>query len=268
MKKFNLIELIIQAIILILFVICFLLIPIDKTANFWVSFTFTLVSLIIYIVMYWQQKSKNIDSFISLIYPIGCFAVVILQIIWNLFVLLSEFINFGKLVKLTQNSALFRDTPVYSVIDTIANISTINIFELKVVTIATPINIILNLLSIIVYIALSFYMHKGTSHIVNVEKNISNNTRFIKILEIDLKNILNNVKEPSMRNMLEKLIDKVKYSDPVSNESLMNIENQIHENMYQLVECAKSNDDECMKQIILNISNLLDQRNEYCKATK
>lgn len=94
------------------------------------------------------------------------------------------------------------------------------------------------------------------------KKDISN----MKELLVDILDISNNAADSSLKNNINKLVDKIKYSDPVSSDETLALENTIKNKISKL----KANLNEKDAAIVLceEISNLIDNRNMICKMNK
>ena len=106
-----------------------------------------------------------------------------------------------------------------------------------------------------------------SSNIVeDIDKKIENNTSFIKSLTSDAEILLTNVKSEEAKNLCKKVYDAIRYSDPMSNESLKEIENEINNKFTELKSQLKNN--ECSEELVNEILNLVKERNIKCKTKK
>lgn len=106
-----------------------------------------------------------------------------------------------------------------------------------------------------------------SSNIVeDIDKKIENNTSFIKSLTSDAEILLTNAKTEETKNLCKKVYDAIRYSDPMSNESLKEIENEIINKFTELKSQLKNN--ECNEELVNEILNLVKERNIKCKKIK
>ena len=106
-----------------------------------------------------------------------------------------------------------------------------------------------------------------SSNIVeDIDKKIENNTSFIKSLTSDAEILLTNAKSEEAKNLCKKVYDAIRYSDPMSNESLKEIENEIINKFTELKSQLKNN--ECSEELVNEILNLVKERNIKCKTKK
>ena len=66
-----------------------------------------------------------------------------------------------------------------------------------------------------------------------------------------------------MRNIKRKLSDEIRFSDPMSNNALDNIEAEISDKLISVSAAGENK-----KNVISEISGLIKQRNIKCKALK
>ena len=106
-----------------------------------------------------------------------------------------------------------------------------------------------------------------SSNIVeDIDKKIENNTSFIKSLTSDAEILLTNAKSEEVKNLCKKVYDAIRYSDPMSNESLKEIENEINNKLTELKSQLKNN--ECNEELVNEILDLIKERNIKCKKIK
>lgn len=93
-------------------------------------------------------------------------------------------------------------------------------------------------------------------------------TKTLTKFKIDIADILDMCKNENVKQPLQKLVTKFRYSDPVSSPATEDKEHEI-ENELDKLRTLMSNDDEqaILDQITL-INNLLSSRNRICEASK
>ena len=274
-KKLNYVELVIQALIVLLFASCLWVLPLRRTPNFWVSFVFAVISLVTYIFLssQWAKKAPPSEKFLHLIYPVGSIFIFLIQTAWNLFVLFVSTLTLENVLGMSKDALFegspFQGLPVKSVINIVSYMTEINILDIKVINISIPLNIIVNLICTIVYVIIIYWMVGSVKEIRKIDIRVKTSTSFVKGMEIELHTL---AQTPSlgagMKDKLEMLAEKVKYSDPVSSGVLENIENDIRAQMDKLSESIFQNDHEKITVTINTITALLDQRNLLCKNSK
>lgn len=102
----------------------------------------------------------------------------------------------------------------------------------------------------------------GRSEINLVSSKIQEKTFFIKQLKNDVELLARSETDVAIKSDLMQLAEKIRYSDPVSDEQIANIESQITE---KFVELRSSID---KAKIIKELNMLLDERNIKIKTLK
>lgn len=271
MKELKYVEIIVEVLVVVLLVACILLVPINKEVNYWISFVFVLLSIIVYMVI--LQKLKNKEEFLYMIVPGTSFVITMLQMIWNLFVVCAEFIRLESLYQL-QGATIFKGTwfqeiPLKQMISFVSTLTNSDIKNAKVITVSVPLNIVINLLLWIVYIVIIYIAAKGANEIQNQRETVKESTLFMKTLEDDIYVLLSKGKlDKSLKPRLLDLAEKVKYSDPVSTESVQQIEIEIRGQFEYLCTNIVTLDIEKAKMLIEELSEKINERNIYCKRGK
>ena len=68
--------------------------------------------------------------------------------------------------------------------------------------------------------------------------------------------------DANVKTALTQLVEKIRFSDPMSSEQLANLENQISTKITELKTAANK------KDIIDELNLLIDERNKKCKILK
>jgi len=90
----------------------------------------------------------------------------------------------------------------------------------------------------------------------------------VTLFKINLDSVVDMCSDEDTKKKLEKLAEKFKYSDPVSSEETMELENQLSSEIDALRNLVMNQQiDDCNKQII-KVEQLLVERNRICKAYK
>lgn len=92
-------------------------------------------------------------------------------------------------------------------------------------------------------------------------------TRTVKYFRLDIAAIVDLCKDAQLKKQLEKLSEQFKYSDPVSSESLEEIEERITFEIDELRHIVNSDVQKAAEKAA-EISSLLADRNRRCKAEK
>ncbi len=98
--------------------------------------------------------------------------------------------------------------------------------------------------------------------IARVEQKVQNKVFALKALQVDIETLAKSEKDVETQSALMRLAKKVRYSDPMSNEELADIEDQIKSKIQELKTSSEK------KTLINEMDALLDERNAKCKITK
>lgn len=87
-------------------------------------------------------------------------------------------------------------------------------------------------------------------------------------LNEDLQTLLSKANDEGVRNELGKLIDAVRYSDPMSADQLLPLEEKIKVAVQELSAAMNSADIQKQSLLLQEVSHLLEERNRKCKLFK
>lgn len=102
----------------------------------------------------------------------------------------------------------------------------------------------------------------GRSKIEHTEINTNRKISFIKKLQTEVELLAEIETNAATKSALTQLADKIRFSDPVSNETLTDLENQITAKVIEL----KDHTDKT--KLIAQLNSLFDERNRKCKLLK
>jgi len=106
------------------------------------------------------------------------------------------------------------------------------------------------------------------SIIEDIEKEEKQKTAFMNNFKIEVESLENKTSDEDFNKVIHKFVEKVKYSDPMSANELVDVENEISAKYSDLKESITSeNLDEAKKQLA-EINDLMDKRNRLCKLNK
>lgn len=118
---------------------------------------------------------------------------------------------------------------------------------------------------IILAFACGFVTSGGVARtaIEKTEEKIQVKTSYIKKIKADVDTLLSKETDTEVKKALRKLSDEIRFSDPMSNSDLEDIEAEISQ---KLISVSTAGDDKI--NVISEISRLINQRNTKCKALK
>lgn len=98
--------------------------------------------------------------------------------------------------------------------------------------------------------------------IARVEEKVNRKVFYIRELQVDVEMLAEEEQNPETKMALQKLAEKIRYSDPTSSETLVDLETRILEKVTTL----KTTDNKL--EIITELDSLLTQRNKKAKILK
>ncbi len=108
----------------------------------------------------------------------------------------------------------------------------------------------------------------GRSYVTEIDNKTYEKVSYIKSMQADLETLVVKTDNALIKQELKKLIFEVKYSDPMSHDSLYPLEEKIKEQVTELCEAVEIKEDGTAKSLISEISKLIVERNQKCKILK
>ena len=222
MKKNGLMSYLALGIVFALFNVIAFVVPTDKTATFWAAYALLVVAFAVQIPL-WKIAFGKKDTLKSKFLGIPVIHVGITYLIIQL-------IAFAVFM-------LFPTLPVWLTVVVCSSILAIS----ALCTISGQV---------------------GANEINRVEEKITVKRAFIQFLQTDIEMLAESETDTKTKAELKKLAEKIRFSDPISNELVNHIENRI---LIKIDELKASND---KAMIIRELNFLLDERNITCKKSK
>lgn len=117
--------------------------------------------------------------------------------------------------------------------------------------------------------AIAVIKAKAAADIVsNVDEKIKTQTQFIRTATADAQSIMNRAKSEAVKAECKKVYDAIRYSDPMSSDTLSVIEAKIAVKMDELTSAVNENNTENVEVIANEIIAFIDNRNQKCKLLK
>ena len=221
----------IYAIILVVYIIGFLIIPFNKIAASWISFAFTIIAIAASLFVF-NQAFNSKETLVSKIYGYPIFRV-------------------GAVYALAQLAI--------GIV-----ICAIGAF------VAVPYWVAL-LLSIIMLgaAAIGVIITDNTRDLVeHVDETVKVDTEVVTNFQINIAGIVDCCEDSNLKLELEKLNDAFRFSDPVSNAKTKEAEDKINVLLNELKSNVESNNISESTTLVKRITNALAERNRICKASK
>ena len=102
----------------------------------------------------------------------------------------------------------------------------------------------------------------GRNEIERVEAKVQKKVFYIRERQADIELLADNESEATVKTALTQLAEKIRFSDPMSNEQLADLENKISAKAAELKTAPNK------AEIITELNSLLDERNKKCKIHK
>lgn len=100
------------------------------------------------------------------------------------------------------------------------------------------------------------------------DKKHDSNIQCIQELRSKVYSLIAQMENVEAKKVLSELSEAFKYSDPVSNDCLADIENELHIMVDELQQCVIDSDIQNVKILCKKISITLTERNRLCKLNK
>lgn len=114
--------------------------------------------------------------------------------------------------------------------------------------------------------AVSCFLSKET--IDDVRTRVSDKTRFIKLLGIDAEMLVEKCSDPETKEECRRLVESVRYSDPMSSEALFELEKDLALTVSKCDRAIETGDFAAAKEFCAKAMLQLTERNKKCKALK
>ena len=102
----------------------------------------------------------------------------------------------------------------------------------------------------------------GRNEIERVEAKVQNKVFYVRELQADIELLADSETNANVKTALTQLAEKIRFSDPMSNEQLVDLENKIS------IKTAELKTTTSKLEIITELNSLLDERNKKCKILK
>lgn len=102
----------------------------------------------------------------------------------------------------------------------------------------------------------------GRDEIKQVEAKVQKKVFYIRELQADIELLADNETNATVKTALTQLAEKIRFSDPMSNEQIADLENKISIKAAEIKTAASK------LEIITELNSLLDERNKKCKILK
>ena len=108
----------------------------------------------------------------------------------------------------------------------------------------------------------------GKDAVESINKNVETNVKTIKLLSVDVSMLEQQCLDSELKAELHKVSEAIKYSDPMTNEYVADLDELIHGMVKELkYQCNSNNKNEAM-QLCYKLSSIIAERNQKLMITK
>ena len=124
-------------------------------------------------------------------------------------------------------------------------------------------------LAVLAFTAITVIKATAAGDIVSgIDEKIESKTYFIKALTADAEALMSAAKTPELKAEVKKVYEAIRYSDPMSNAALEEINEQIQNQFSVFADAVKAEDFDLAFSYSDELIILIDNRNKKCKLLK
>lgn len=208
----------------------------------------------------------NIISFIAPIIRVGVFWVGYAMITVMFIIQLACSLMFFK-----QNNKekIFLNIPIITISYTALAVSAIvGLVFMAITGVSFWIAIIIASLVTGFYLIAIISVKTATDSIENTNEKVNLQTLFIKSLNVEAQTLAQKAYNNDIKLITDRVCEAVRYSDPVSNESLADCENKITLKFKEFEKSVIEHNTELAEKISNELISLINERNQKCKLMK
>ena len=114
-----------------------------------------------------------------------------------------------------------------------------------------------------------YYMHNYMKNLdTSSDFKIKAQTSFVRLSTADAEGYIEKAKSSEVKECCRKVQQALRYADPMSTDTLEQIESQITSSMFSLGEAVDSDDVEQVRLISEKVVSLIGDRERLCRAVK
>lgn len=99
-------------------------------------------------------------------------------------------------------------------------------------------------------------------------EKVKQQTAFIRLLTADAEHLMATAKTTEIKADAKKVYEAIRYSDPMSNDALADVETKIQYQFNAFTNAVKNEDAELVASMSVELLDLIDARNKKCKVLK
>jgi molybdopterin converting factor small subunit len=128
--------------------------------------------------------------------------------------------------------------------------------------------LVISLAIIAVFVLFIFSAGIGRQHAKAVSGNISEKTSRMKAIKEHAKGMDESVVDPEVKKQIRRLVEEIRYSDPVSRQDLDDVESELERAVNDIKKMLSSGDTVAILGAVENAKRILQKRNDMCKDGK
>ena len=101
-----------------------------------------------------------------------------------------------------------------------------------------------------------------------IDEKIKTQTFFIKSLSADAQSLMTSAKSDELRAEVKKVYEEIRYSDPMANPALSDLDKQIEKQFAAFTDAIKAEDADLAKETATALVEMVERRNQKCKLLK
>ena len=101
-----------------------------------------------------------------------------------------------------------------------------------------------------------------------IDEKVKKQTFFVKSLAADAQSLMASAKSDELRTEAKKVYEAIRYSDPMANPALSELDIQIKRQFNAFSDAVKAEDDELAKETADALAEIIERRNQECKLLK
>ena len=144
----------------------------------------------------------------------------------------------------------------------------LNLIIMAIPSFSIRIAVLFNVIIIAIFMIIIIANMMTVNHTETVEINVKEKKEYIKTLIMDIKECENETTNPLILKSLRSLEETVKYSDPMSNDSLIPLEQQVVAQVNQIHVLLKDGQEDAVYDCIKKAADLMASRNQKCRVLK
>lgn len=119
------------------------------------------------------------------------------------------------------------------------------------------------------YFVIACVKASAVANIVSdIDAKVKTKTEYMRMASVEAENILDRATTNEIKSEVKKVYEALKYSDPMSNPALADIEQEIDNGLKELKKAVTCNDSVTVLSIVADLLLNVKERNSKCKALK